>query len=79
MNGYIKINELMFIIGILLWAAIASMVMSLMKDGYYAIIRFKNRRIRKHIDILYCMGLIESAKILQDPLLNHFNHWRSKL
>jgi len=72
-------KELMFIFSILLWATIAGTAISLMKDGYYAIIRFKNRRIRKHIDVLYCMGLVESAKILQDPLLNHLNQWRSKL
>ena len=79
MNGHIKMNELMLILSILLYAAIASMVISLMKDGYYAIIRFKNRRINKHVDLLYRTGMRESAKILEDPLLNRFNHWRSKL
>lgn len=72
-------NELMLIFGIFLWAAIASMVMSLMKDGYYAIIRFKNRRINKRVNLFYRVGMRESAKILEDPLLNRFNHWRSKL
>jgi len=72
-------NELILMLVILLYVAIAFTAISLMKDGYYAIIRFKNRRIKKHIDILYRTGMRESAKILQDPLLNHFNHWRSKV
>lgn len=68
-------SEVIFIIGVLAWATAVTAVL-LMKDGYYGIIRFKNRHIKKRIDILYCMGMVESANILQAPLINH---WRSKL
>jgi len=64
-------NELMLILSILLWAAIAGTAISLMKDGYYAIIRFRNRRINRRIEILYRVGMFESANISQAPLLKY--------
>jgi len=68
-------NEFVFILGILSWAVACGMTLALMKDGYYGIIRFKNRRIRKRIDILYRIGMVESANILHKPLLK--KDWRS--
>jgi len=64
-------NELMLILGILLYAAIAGTAISLMKDGYYAFIRLKNKRKYKRIEILYRAGMAESANILHLPLIRY--------
>ena len=69
-------NEFLAILSVLSLAVAVYTVLSLMKDGYYAFICFKNKRINKRIEILYRMGMAESANILQRPLLKS---WRSRL
>ncbi|KKK78359.1 hypothetical protein LCGC14_2844400, partial [marine sediment metagenome] len=58
---------------VLIFAVAVYTMLSLIRDGYYAYIRFKNERINKRIGILYRMGMEESANILQTPLLKY---WR---
>jgi len=65
-------NEFLAILGVLSMAAAVYTALSLMKDGYYAFIRFKNKRINKRIGILYRMGMEESANILQTPILKYY-------
>ena len=66
-------NEFLAILSVLSMAAAVYTALSLMKDGYYAFIRFKNKRINKRIGILYRMGMAETGNILQTPLLKY---WR---
>lgn len=65
-------NEFLAILSILSLAVAVYTVLSLMKDGYYAFICFKNRRINKRIGILYRMGMDETGNILQTPLLKYY-------
>ena len=67
-------NEFVFILGILSLVVAVGTAISLMRDGYYIVICLKNRRINKRIDLLYRVGMAESANILQRPLLKH--PWR---
>ena len=67
-------NEFVAILGILSLVVACGTTLTLMKDAYYALIRFKNRRINKRINILYRAGMVESANILHKPLLK--KDWR---
>ena len=65
-------NEfLAILISVLSLAAAAYTAFSLMKDGYYAIIRFRNRHRYKRIRMLYRVGMAESANILYLPLIKY--------
>ncbi len=65
-------NEFLAILSVLSLAAAVYTALSLIKDGYNAFIRFKNRRINKRIEILYRVGMFESAYISQTPLLKYY-------
>ena len=67
----VKMNELLFLIGVLSFAAASALVVSLMIDGYYGLIRLYNRHRFKRIDILYRVGMVESANILHTHLLKY--------
>jgi len=61
-----EMNEFLAIAGLL-----SMPVMYLGALWYF--IRFKNKRINRRIEILYCMGMAETAIILQTPILKY---WR---
>lgn len=67
-------NEFIIILSLLLSFAVAVyIVITLIEEGYDMLIYCKNKRIDKRIEILYRIGMAETANILQTPLLKYYH------
>ena len=62
-------SEFIAVLVVLAFAGLIIIVITLVKDIYCHFVYLRNRCINKRIEILYRMGMVESANILQAPLI----------